>query len=48
MKSRFSGPCDVMRVKSSPLFELAGVLVRLDHVARIIVNPNHTARCDRL
>ena len=25
----------------SPLFELTGVLVRLDHVARFIVNTNH-------
>jgi hypothetical protein len=27
--------------KPSPLFELACVLVRLDHVARFIVNANH-------
>jgi len=26
----------------SPLFELAGVLVRLNHVARFIVNANHS------
>jgi hypothetical protein len=26
----------------SPLFEIAGVLVRLDHVARFIVNANHS------
>ena len=26
----------------SPLFELARVLMRLDHVARLIVNPNHS------
>jgi hypothetical protein len=26
---------------SSPLFELARVLVRLDHIARFIVNTNH-------
>jgi hypothetical protein len=25
----------------SPLFEIARVLVRLDHIARIIVNANH-------
>jgi hypothetical protein len=25
----------------SPLFELARVLVRLNHIARVIVNPNH-------
>ena len=28
--------------KPSPLFELANVLVRLDHVARIIINRNHS------
>jgi hypothetical protein len=26
----------------SPLFEIARVLVRLDHVARVIVNANHS------
>jgi hypothetical protein len=30
-----------MRVETSPLFELARVLVRLDHVAKLIVNANH-------
>jgi hypothetical protein len=30
---------------SSPLFELARVLVRIDHVASVIVNANH---CERL
>jgi hypothetical protein len=30
----FSGKCDVMRVKNLPLFEIASVLVRFDHVAR--------------
>jgi hypothetical protein len=34
MKNSFSGKCDVMRVKTSPLFQLACVVVRLDHVAR--------------
>jgi hypothetical protein len=29
----FSGKCDVMRVQNSPLFELALVLVRFDHIA---------------
>jgi hypothetical protein len=29
--------------KASPLTELARVFVRLDHVARIIVNANHSA-----
>jgi hypothetical protein len=28
--------------KNAPLFEIALVLVRLDHVARIIVNANHS------
>jgi hypothetical protein len=31
-----------MRVKNSPLFEIAGVLVRLDHVASFIVNADHS------
>jgi hypothetical protein len=26
----------------SPLFEIAGVVVRFDHVARFIVNANHS------
>ena len=30
--------CRVMRAKTSPLFEIALVLVRLDHVASVIVN----------
>jgi hypothetical protein len=30
-----------MRVKGSPLFELARVLVHFDQVARFIVNANH-------
>jgi hypothetical protein len=32
---------DAQRNYNSPLFELARVLVRLDHVARIIINANH-------
>jgi len=28
--------------KNSPLFELARVLVRFDHVARFIANANHS------
>jgi hypothetical protein len=36
-EKRFSGNCDLMRVKTSPLVEIACVLVRLDHVARFIV-----------
>jgi hypothetical protein len=28
--------------KASPLFELASVLMRLDHVACFIVNANHS------
>jgi hypothetical protein len=27
--------------KASPLFEIARVLVRLNHIARFIVNANH-------
>ena len=30
-----------MRVKNLPLLEIALVLVRLDHVARVIVNANY-------
>jgi hypothetical protein len=32
-KFLLAGKCGVMRLKSSPLFEIARVLVRLDHVA---------------
>jgi hypothetical protein len=32
-------PCD--KKVNSPLFEIALVLVRLDHVASVIVNANH-------
>jgi len=28
--------------KASPLFEIARVLVRFDHVARFVVNANHS------
>jgi hypothetical protein len=38
MGLRFSGKCGVMRAQSLPLFELARVLVRLDHVASFIIN----------
>jgi hypothetical protein len=34
--------------EASPLFELASVLVRLDHVAGRIVNANHGVMCERL
>jgi hypothetical protein len=32
-----------MRGRGLPLFEIARVLVRLDHVASVIVNANHGA-----
>jgi hypothetical protein len=38
----FDSVAHAMRVKTSPLFELARVLVRLDHVAHFIVNANHS------
>ena len=41
MELRLSGKCGVIRVKTSPLFEIACVLVRFDHVASLIVNANH-------
>jgi hypothetical protein len=44
---RFSGKCDVIRVKTSRLFEIASVLVRFDHIARLIVT-RITASCERL
>jgi len=36
-----AGSATEMRAKTSPLFEIAGVLVRFDHVASFIVNANH-------
>jgi len=39
-----AGKCGVIRVKTSPLFEIARLLVRLDHVARFIVNANHSMK----
>ena len=39
-KIPFSGKGDVMRGKTSPFFELARVLVRLDNVVRLIINAN--------
>jgi hypothetical protein len=35
---RSTGPSEVL----SPLFEIASVLVRLDHVARFVVNAKHS------
>jgi hypothetical protein len=43
----FSGKCDLARVETSPLPELALVLVRLDHIASFVVNANHSV-CERL
>ena len=40
-KSVFSEKCGELRAKTSRFFEIARVLVRLDHVARRIVNANH-------
>jgi hypothetical protein len=42
LEPRFSEKCDAMRVKTLSFFELARVLVRLDHVASFIVNANHS------
>jgi hypothetical protein len=33
-----------MRVKNSPFFEIARVLVGLDHVASVIENANHSIK----
>jgi hypothetical protein len=37
---RFTRKCDLMQgeIVNSPLFEIARVLVRFDHVARLIIN----------
>jgi hypothetical protein len=34
---------DAQRNYNSPLFKIAHLLVRFDHVARLIVNANHSA-----
>jgi hypothetical protein len=34
---------EIPNVIGSPLFEIARVLVRLDHIASVIVNANHSA-----
>ena len=39
---RFSGKCGKTRVKRLPLLEPGFVLVRFEHIARFIVNPNHS------
>jgi len=36
----------INRYKTLPLFEFARVLVRLDHVARLIMNANHSVPVD--
>jgi hypothetical protein len=47
-KSRCSAKCGMMRQETSPLFEIALVLVRLNHIARFIVNANHSELVDGL
>src|SRR5262245_43485499 len=42
---RFSAKCDVMRRKALPLFELALVLVRFDHVAGIVRSEGSFKSC---
>jgi hypothetical protein len=37
----FSAKRELMRGKTSPLFEIALVLVRFDHVASVIINADH-------
>jgi len=37
-----SSRCQKEGGETSPLFEIANVLVRLDHVTRFIVNANHS------
>jgi len=37
----FDSVRDLMRTNRSPLFEIARVLVRLDHIASLIVHANH-------
>jgi hypothetical protein len=39
--SATSVSCARQKIQALPLFEIALVLVRLDHVARFIVNANH-------
>jgi hypothetical protein len=41
--SFFSGKRRRKASKNSPLFELARVFVRFNHVARVIVNADHSA-----
>jgi len=38
----FSEKCDATRVKTSPVSEIAFVLVRFDYVASFIINANHS------
>jgi hypothetical protein len=39
---KFQPRTDAQRNYNSPLFELARVLVRFDHIARFIENANHS------
>ncbi len=40
-KSCFDSVRELTRTNRSPLLEIARMLVRFDHVARFIVNPDH-------
>jgi len=42
LKALLFGFFESIHSKSSPLLEIASVLVRLDHIASFIVNANHS------